>query len=413
MPEEIDTVDWSGLRHAYGSAEDVPALLGALASDDEAVRHEAFGELLASLVHQGRRDDASAYAVPTLLDLMADPATPDRYLVGLLLVWIAIGEDRGWLPDGLLVDVFRTRATGAEDLLPRYRRGAGLDDAEYARLDAYVALRAWEAVRAGLPVLRRLLVEDDDIDLRTIVAYTLGWFPPDAAPAGAEVPADTAASLAVLAEVAADAEQDEGLVAVAVVAAGLLGTDDGARVAATALDDGRAVVRWAGAVALARLHGPAADPRVATELLGWAGGDSLPDHRIPYLDGDLAGYAALALGQLGAAAADATFAACLARLPKIGGMEALTLVGEALRQAFPAGPAPAGTPFDLLDDRQRRLARVLAGSPDTWRYDEHEFGNFAELVGEYGLPDSHALLLRYVGGPTVVERLSAPVGTVP
>ncbi|MGW4461910.1 hypothetical protein [Micromonospora sp. NPDC004704] len=387
MHPGIDTVDWSKLRHAYGTAEDVPANLRELADEDESVRHGAFGELWSSLVHQGSRYEASAYAVPFLLDLVADPATPDRFLVARFLALVAIGSDEAWLPDGIDVDHLRTRADGGEQALRRYREGADLAPEDHGRIDAHADLTAWEAVRDGLPVLRALLREDDS-DLRTVVAYTLGWFPATAAPEHA------AASLAALAEIAAGT--DEGPAAVAVVAAGLLGADGADRIASAALDSGSPLVRWAGGVALARLHGPAAGAAVAAELLRWAGGGSRPDHRIPYLDGDLAGYATLALGRLGAAHADAAFAANLARLPLVHAVEALTVLGEALRYAFPSGPVPAGTPFESLDPDQKHLVRVLADAPDTWRYDQLEFGNFSMLIGEYGLPNPHARLRAYV-----------------
>jgi hypothetical protein len=134
---------------------------------------------------------------------------------------------------------------------------------------------------------------------------------------------------------------------------------------------------------------------VAAELVRWAGVGSRVDHRMPYLEGDLAGYATLALGRLGPAHAAAAFAANLARLPQVHAMEALTVLGEALRHAFPAGPVPAGTPFESLDADQQQLVRVLADSPNTWRYDQLDFGNFCMLLGEYGLPNPHARLRAY------------------
>ncbi|MEV0608259.1 hypothetical protein AB0I61_18015 [Polymorphospora rubra] len=382
----METVDWAGLEHAYGAAEDVPANLRALASADEEERHGAFGELYASIVHQGTRYEASAYAVPPLLDLIADPATPDRWLVGQLLVLIAIGSDEAWLPDGLPVEELRAAAAGGAEVLRRYKRDEPLNDADQGRMYAHFDLRAYEAVGAGLPLLRQL-IGGDDADLSMIATYTLGWYPEP----------EPAASLAALAVVATDPARDEVQVAVAVVAAGMVGADGADRLAATALDDERPVVRWAGAVASARLHGPATGERAVTELLRWAGGTAEPDPRIPYLEGDLGGYASLATHQLGPAYADAAFDAHLARLPKVQAMPALTVVGAALRLAFPAGPVPAGTPFRALDDRQRRLARVLAAAPGSWCWSgQKRFGNFDMAVGEYGLPNSNSRMREYV-----------------
>lgn len=110
-------------------------------------------------------------------------------------------------------------------------------------------------------------------------------------------------------------------------------------------DIGTDLVRWGAAVALARLHGPAADAAVATELLAWAGGDGPSRPEIPYLDGDTAGYAGLALRQIGDAYADAAFDALLARIPVVSGPQALPVVGEALRRAFSRRTGNRGHPF--------------------------------------------------------------------
>ncbi|MEU9023841.1 hypothetical protein [Actinomadura sp. NPDC048394] len=96
----LDRIDWSALRHAYGSAEDVPGLLRAAAGSVEAV-----DDLDSRLYHQGGFVcDAATAALPYLVELAAAPGTADR--IGLLdllgrLVHEANtvpGADPGW-PD--------------------------------------------------------------------------------------------------------------------------------------------------------------------------------------------------------------------------------------------------------------------------------------------------------------------------
>ncbi|MEW1647863.1 hypothetical protein [Streptomyces sp. NPDC091219] len=62
----MTTIDWSGLSHAYGSAEDIPGLFARLggAEDDE-----VWQELWGSLCHQGSVYDASWAALPVLTDI--------------------------------------------------------------------------------------------------------------------------------------------------------------------------------------------------------------------------------------------------------------------------------------------------------------------------------------------------------
>jgi hypothetical protein len=40
----LHEIDWSSMRHAYGPADEVPALLLALRSEDAKERAEALGE---------------------------------------------------------------------------------------------------------------------------------------------------------------------------------------------------------------------------------------------------------------------------------------------------------------------------------------------------------------------------------
>ncbi|MGW1545056.1 hypothetical protein ACWCPM_33420 [Streptomyces sp. NPDC002309] len=92
----IDQMDWSRLRHAYGSAEDVPALLRDLASPVEETAAEAEQELWSSIVHQGTVYAATAPTVPFLARLVAEGVRRTA-LLGMLGV-IAGSVDEHDLP---------------------------------------------------------------------------------------------------------------------------------------------------------------------------------------------------------------------------------------------------------------------------------------------------------------------------
>ncbi|NED25797.1 HEAT repeat domain-containing protein, partial [Streptomyces anulatus] len=68
---ELDAQPWASYTHAYGSAEDVPGCLCALAGDDDAAAEEAQSELYGSILHQGSVYEASAKAVPFLARIAA------------------------------------------------------------------------------------------------------------------------------------------------------------------------------------------------------------------------------------------------------------------------------------------------------------------------------------------------------
>ncbi|OLZ71991.1 PBS lyase [Streptomyces sp. IMTB 2501] len=84
----IDEVDWASLRHAHGSAEDVPGWLRALASADTAERATALDGMHGALHHQGCVYDSTLASVPFLLSLVAREELPDRGDIVELLVVI-------------------------------------------------------------------------------------------------------------------------------------------------------------------------------------------------------------------------------------------------------------------------------------------------------------------------------------
>lgn len=81
MLDGLDKVDWDRLHHAYGSAVDVPNQLRTLASTDAEARAEAWHALHGNLWHQGTVYEATAHAVPFLIELACRPDIPDRHQI--------------------------------------------------------------------------------------------------------------------------------------------------------------------------------------------------------------------------------------------------------------------------------------------------------------------------------------------
>ncbi|WFE99839.1 hypothetical protein [Micromonospora sp. WMMD964] len=407
MLDGLDDIDWARLGHAYGAADDVPGQLRALLSPDSATRDEALGDLYTNIFHQGNRFEASAYAVPFLLQMLGDPVTPDQAAVLGLLSALAVGYDEGVLPEGFPVAEYRRAAEGGRELLAakpppwtgtdetrkeyvEYLYVESLSEADQGRLWAYVALATYDAVRAGVPAIRALLGHADP-DVRLFAAYLLAWFPEEAD--------DSVSALASAVDAATGVAATPGEVATMLVSTGLLGAAPDVRW----LTDARPLVRWAAAVGRARVLGAAADPATVAELLGWASAASgeapaepVEGEWVPFLGGDLGGYAALALRQLGPQHADRAFDALLERLPTVSAEWSLTALGVALPLAFPDGPMTAGTPVDALTPRQRRLAEALGRSTAPWLIGGQQFGNVTELVGGYGLPGARDEMRAYL-----------------
>jgi hypothetical protein len=89
MLEGLDKIPWGSLVHAYGSAEDVPDKIRALASHDDEERRWAQEMLLMGILHQGSVYDSTAYAVKFLVELFQHEDTPDRSWLLTFLAHVA------------------------------------------------------------------------------------------------------------------------------------------------------------------------------------------------------------------------------------------------------------------------------------------------------------------------------------
>ncbi|MFF9345965.1 HEAT repeat domain-containing protein [Streptomyces sp. NPDC014734] len=92
----IDEVDWASMEHAYGPADDVPAMLRGLASGDPAEREQALDGMYGAVHHQGDVYACTLACIPFLFELVVDPDVQDRGSIVELLTSIGgidLGED--------------------------------------------------------------------------------------------------------------------------------------------------------------------------------------------------------------------------------------------------------------------------------------------------------------------------------
>jgi hypothetical protein len=157
MLEQLSSITWSELSHAYGSAEDVPQLLRDLASPDEQLRSRAQGTLYTNIYHQGTVYQGSAYAVPFLLELLREETVPEREELLILLAYLAQGN------------------TYHRQHWHFYTEERKQDPALLAELEEGIfwVEQTYEAVSAGLPLYCSLL-EDPAPTLRMAALRMLG-----------------------------------------------------------------------------------------------------------------------------------------------------------------------------------------------------------------------------------------------
>src|SRR5688500_11216245 len=89
----LDEIDWAAMKHAYGSAAEVPDLLRGLVSDDPAVREAALDGMYGAVHHQGDVYACTLAAVPFLLEAAGQRRLPGRGGVLRLLAGIGAAEE--------------------------------------------------------------------------------------------------------------------------------------------------------------------------------------------------------------------------------------------------------------------------------------------------------------------------------
>ncbi|MBA4492842.1 HEAT repeat domain-containing protein [Paenactinomyces guangxiensis] len=156
MLEKLDQINWKSLAHPYGSAEDVPDLIRDLTSLDDKVRHGAWISLYSSIYYNLEVCEATALAVPFLLELIESEAVPERDKILNYLVDLANATwyfEQEWEESELEEEYY-----GTEIKLNKEKNWV-----EETRL----------AVKKGIPIYRKMLTHSNP-KIRSAAAYVLG-----------------------------------------------------------------------------------------------------------------------------------------------------------------------------------------------------------------------------------------------
>ncbi|MFJ6780324.1 HEAT repeat domain-containing protein [Streptomyces yangpuensis] len=167
---EWDAVDWAGLKHNFGAAEDVPGLLRRCTGPDPNDAEDASSELLNLLFHQGGWVcSAASAALPFLLRLAAMSHVPSRRalleLVARLAAEAGRVEARFLDPDW---------APAWERALPELLGLLGDPKPEIRRAAADVLGACGSPGELVLPGLLRCWEAEDDLATRLELVLSLG-----------------------------------------------------------------------------------------------------------------------------------------------------------------------------------------------------------------------------------------------
>lgn len=359
MLDGLDAIDWVRLTHAYGSAGDVPGHLRDLAAADPDVRQRARWCLYDTIIHRGARTEASAPAIPFLLELAADPAACERHELLHLVTHLVAGQ-LGVAADPRLY-------TGASDHRPDdddaailravYRAAERGEPLCFALLDdpapelrsaaAYLLASLWTLAGRSVPALRARLVDEPRPEVRAVLAFALGrLLPPGPLP---------------------DAQLAHALV-----------------------DDPSPLVRLLAAVGLVRLHGARA-PEAAVDVLVAALADPSPllaYEELPCGEHDLAGDIGAVVRELPPAFARRALPALRAALARAEDWDSVGLVAALLALSFGQDPHDMSSGTWTEDQLETLLAMVRC--PAMWT-----IGEVAFMLRARGLPgDREALAAR-------------------
>lgn len=183
MLKTLESVDWASVTHAYGTAEDVPALLRGVTSPDSTRVERSFYELYGNVFHQGARFEASRFVVPVLFEIMALVPPPLQSRVLSLFAALALGDtppsDES-LPFRREVAFAAAEGVSAADVAPVYRRVLAHEDLpDDTFIDTAVTVWARDTYDAASCLAPELLAWAESTDAGVAaLAYSLTpWFP--------------------------------------------------------------------------------------------------------------------------------------------------------------------------------------------------------------------------------------------
>ncbi|KAH7254798.1 hypothetical protein B0J15DRAFT_494883 [Fusarium solani] len=417
----LDDIDWASLQHAYGSAEDVPALLKALRFHDKNELDQVYFALSSNILHQGTRYQATSYAVPFLYALLDAKDTPRREDLLYYLVNVALGHPSASVPSGVEITKWRTlvaktqQPNFAEDERRKkdeYIAAATDDKDRQRREDEFLyrlstekmaerqlnGLRAYDAVRGGLDYVYECL-KDGNPDLRAVAAFCLGFFPEDKVKAEGEI-------LALLGHEGDVAVRGTALISIALLQAPSLGDllqTEVAQYLKTTFNnqDSDEASKWSSAIGLAILR--IYEPETINTILQAIADDNYlsilqRDHckRFPFAYPDLASLAASVLKVKGSESPQVT-RITLAQLEGSKGQTTWYLTELLLESAFDGKPLSETKPFSELTELQQETLRALVRlDQSTWSW-----GNFVRILTQGGVPSTKEALDAYIDGKEV------------
>ena len=375
MLERLDKINWKLLKHAYGSAEDVPDQIRNLQDPNPQIREKALWHLFGNIFHQGTRYQASPFAVPFLFEIVTSDKQIEKERIIQLLVSLALGYEEGYLPEGVNPSEFRKEYLEAEQKLTPEQR-IEIEKYGYSPL---AILDCYNEVQKGIPILHEIIPTANLLTRRAAI-YALAWFP-DLAKESIEIILD---QLKLFAK-----EKD---ISNAILSIGLLASNSDVKIDGLGIqryfESESLLVRVSAAIALS--HRGFSD-RILQELInGILLGKELAFIEDTFFnEGRISGYVSLVLSQYGVTKKEKVIPALCEALKAVNSYQALDItkgILEILNNNRTSHLIKESSLSDLSELEIQALTAILQHGG--WEIDGLGFANYSRLLRSEGVPDT-------------------------
>jgi hypothetical protein len=384
MLEQIDKINWKKLKHAYGSAADVPKLIRDLADPGERVRDGALYSLYGNIFHQGTRYEATPHAIPFLFELIEHESVRDKHKIIALLVNLALGYEEEYLPEGIDPEKFRNELREMEANMSRQER----KNCEEFGYSARALIDCYDFVKQGIPVLWKCF-ESEDERVRIAAVYATSWFPEEADRSIPKI-------IDVLGQAGGEIEIANG-----VLALGLLNKRSEKKHALSLLEyhlgSDSELVRTCSAIALA--ESPVAEKALDILIEGLQAGERLHhEDGVPFNEGRISGYASAALSRYGKHEKEKVIPALCKAMESVNAYQALQITSAILSIINDQRTKPIKD--EKLDNLNSLEIKALNSIHDHggWTVGTGIFVNYSDLLRSAGIPDEKEELKKFLDG---------------
>lgn len=378
MLDGLNNISWKTLNHAYGSAEDVPDLIRALVNESDDIRDNTLYTLYSNLWHQGTVYQATAYAVPFLIELLTSPQVTRKYDILIYLAHLAVGNsyldthDNRFLSDNRQ-DVYQTRLETELDYVKRTHH----------------------AVRDGIDVYFQLMFDaQEELHTRMAVPYLLASFPEQQAviiPQFKQTLPDEPHRLmrASIIQALRHLQNNQNM---AYYLEPYLAPDEDL------------IVRACSAMTVAHLQEQNTPLRVIDLLLSIVKNSSIIEEdyeQLTWSEGDIVGDICKSLMHVGYDKLDPIIPDMIGVLRRVDFFSALTCVDALLYIVFGGIPLSTTQTARDLTAHQRMVLEAVLDSPNTWRISLNEGetmlnGNIGTMMQAYNLPSNPDAMRKFL-----------------